>query len=112
MAIAPGTSGRGDGKYGYTERDQETVARSLSRHGFLLLLLDEARHAIAAAFSPGTLVILELSTDPEKGDSPLFARIEMAHPVPAASDRPNRVYDDRWLDALTAARGFLQIDVA
>lgn len=111
MAVARETSGRGDGTHGYTVRDRDMVERFLARHRFLVPVLQEARPAIAAAFGPETPVILELSTDPEEGDSALFARIETTLPVPTALDRLNRLYDDWWMDALPAAKGFLHVDV-
>ncbi len=104
-------TGRGDGTHGYTVRDRETVERFLARDGFLVPVLDEARHAIAAVFGAETPVSLELVTDPEEGDSALFARIETPLPVPAALDRLNPLYDEWWMDALPAARGFLHVDV-
>nr|MBA3527782.1 hypothetical protein [Propionibacteriaceae bacterium] len=75
-------------------------------------MLDEAREQIAGVFGPETPVGLELATDPEEGDSALFARIETPLPVDAALDRLNCLYDDWWLDALPEARGFLHVDVA
>ncbi len=106
-----GATGQGDGTDGYAVRDRETVERFLARHRFLVPVLGEARHSIAAIFGPETPVRLELVTDPEEGDSALFARIETTLPVPAALDRLNRLSDDWWLDALPAAQGFLHIDV-
>ena len=112
MAVARTSGGQGDGTEGYAVRDRRTVERFLARHRFLVPVLREARQSIAETFGPETPVILEVSTDPEKGDSALFARIETALPVPAALDRLNRLYDVWWLDALPAARGFLHVDVA
>jgi len=111
MAVARVTTGQGDGTHGYTVRDRETVERFLARHRFLVPVLDEARHAIAAVFGPETPVRLELSTDPEEGDTTLFARIETPLPVHAALDRLNRLSDDWWLSAMPAARGLLHVDV-
>ena len=107
-----GVAGQGDGTDGYAVRDRRTAERFLARHRFLVPVLREARRSIAAMFGPETPVILEVSTDPEEGDSALFARIETALPDPAALDRLNRLYEEWWLDALPAAEGFLHVDVA
>jgi hypothetical protein len=111
MAIVRTSGGQGDGTEGYAVRDRETVERFIARHRFLVPVLDEARHAIAAVFGPETPVRLELSTDPEEGDTTLFARIETPLPIHAALDRLNRLSDDWWLDAMPAARGLLHVDV-
>lgn len=91
--------------------EDESVARFLRRHRHLRPLLDDLRREIDAHFGPGAPVILELATDPEEGDTALFARIRTELPVDHAMDRLDAIFDAWWLDNLPRAQGFLHIDV-
>lgn len=89
----------------------DAVAALIAREPWMLSLLAEARHEIDAVFGPGVPVNLEVATDPEEGDSALFARIAAALPLEEALQRLDTLWTHRGLEALARAGGSFHLDI-
>ena len=96
---------------GFDGAEDETVADFVRRHRQLEPLLQALRREVDARFDPQTPVLLELATDPEEGDTTLFARIRTTWPIDEAMRRLDDLVDAWWLDHLPRARGLLYLDV-
>ncbi len=90
--------------------DEETLG-FLREHPFLLPLLAELRREVDAHFDPWTPVLLDLRTDPEEGDTALFARIRSGFDLDESLRRWRRLVDDWWLDALPRSDTLMHLDV-
>ena len=95
-----------------TERSLDTaVADFLRRHPDLAPLLQELRQEVDKIFDAWTPVELEVVTDPEEGDSALFARIRTDVPLDDALQRLDALLDGWGVHTLPKARGLLHLDV-
>lgn len=83
----------------------------LRDHPFLLPLLVELRREVDAHFDPWTPVLLDLQTDPEEGDTAIFARIRSGFDLDESLWRWRQLVDDWWLDALRGSDMPMHVDV-
>lgn len=90
---------------------EAAVAAFLRDRPFLLPLLAELRREVDAHFGPWTPVLLDLRTDPEEGDTALFARIDSGLPIEDAMARHERVVRMWWLESLARSDAPMHIDV-
>lgn len=89
---------------------QEDGVRAFLRdHPFLLPLLVELRRQVDTLFGPWAPVLLDLRTDPDEGDTALFARIQSDAEFDESMRRLDRLYDAWWLDALPRGNDMLNV---
>jgi hypothetical protein len=95
----------------YSLRDSRKVLRFLQENQFLILLLIEARGYIAKYFS-GSMVVLELETDPDEPHSQqLVAAIVTNSSTDQAYQALKQLDENWWLHALERTRMKLCITV-
>lgn len=94
----------------YHVADADAVAELIVREPWLRSMLAEARLEIDTAFCPGVPVDLEVTTDPEEGDSALFARIATALPVEEVLKRLETLWDRWGLETLSQNGGAFHLD--
>jgi hypothetical protein len=96
----------------YTFDDDALVTNFLRENPFLLNLLIDAHEKIQGYFGSDVQVTLEVFTDPEAEDSQqLFALIHTDLSLEEEENRLEKLYDEWWLDTLTATRCKLVITV-
>lgn len=95
----------------YPFRDLSRVRTFLSKHGFLVSLLDTAYDITARYFTPVSLA-LEVIADPDSADDQQLVLFVALQSTPAEAFAKLQRFDDEWWrNAMDEARGRLCISL-